>query len=51
MTSTAEFQQRVAAFYEAAQADRARAQDARFPTFSEVKFRAEKEVLLLRERI
>jgi hypothetical protein len=51
MPTTAEFQGRVAAFYEAAAADRRRAQDARFPTFSEVKFRAEKEVLVLREKL
>jgi hypothetical protein len=51
MSTTAEFQHRVAAFYESAQAEISRAKKARFPTFSEVRFRAEKEVLEIRERI
>ena len=50
MSTTAEFQERVAAFYDATEDDRARAKVARYPSFSEVKLKAEKEVLQLRER-
>ena len=50
LQTTGDFQRRVAAFYEAAQLERARAKRAALPTFAEVKLRAEKEVLQLRQR-
>jgi hypothetical protein len=48
MKTTAEFQTRVADFFVETQTAQARALRARSPSFKEVKFKAEKEVLGMR---